>query len=165
MENRLYRSETNKMIAGVCGGLGDYFGIDPVLVRLVFVLLVFASGIGLLAYVILWIIVPTASRAGQPAEAVMRENIREMGERARELGQEVQESLRREPPSPEEQEAQAARQRERRFWFGAILILIGLLFLISNLNLLWWLEVGRLWPLIIVIIGIAFLLRGRRGRP
>jgi len=87
-----------------------------------------------------------------------------MGERARELGQEVQESLRREPPSPEEQEARAARQRERRLWFGAVLIIVGLLFLISNLGLLWWLDLGRIWPLIIVIIGIALLFRSRRGR-
>ena len=47
---RLMRSETDKMIAGVCGGLADYLNIDPVLVRLAFVVLFLASGIGLAIY-------------------------------------------------------------------------------------------------------------------
>ncbi len=58
-QSRLMRSETDKMLAGVCGGLAAYLGIDPVLVRLAFVLLLLASGIGLVIYVILWVIMPT----------------------------------------------------------------------------------------------------------
>ena len=59
--NRLYRSSENKMIAGVCGGLAEFFGSDPSLVRLVFVLLALLGGHGLLVYIILWIIVPYRS--------------------------------------------------------------------------------------------------------
>ncbi len=55
---RLYRSKSEKMIAGVCGGLASYFGIDPTLVRLVFVLLLFAPPSGLLIYLIMWLIMP-----------------------------------------------------------------------------------------------------------
>lgn len=55
---KLYRSRKNRMIAGVCGGLADYFDIDPTWVRLIFVFLFFVGGAALLAYVILWIIVP-----------------------------------------------------------------------------------------------------------
>ena len=58
MENRLYRSKKDSIIAGVCGGLGEYFGIDPVILRIVAVILVLASGIGLLAYIIAWIAIP-----------------------------------------------------------------------------------------------------------
>ena len=58
MEKKLYRSRTNSMIGGVCGGLGEYLNVDPTIMRLVAVLLVFANGIGLLAYVIAWIIIP-----------------------------------------------------------------------------------------------------------
>lgn len=58
-QSRLMRSETDRMLAGVCGGLAAYLGIDPVLVRLAFVLLLLASGVGLVIYVILWIIMPT----------------------------------------------------------------------------------------------------------
>jgi phage shock protein C len=55
---RLYRSRKERMIAGVCGGLGEYFGIDPTLVRILFVVGMLMGGPGLLAYLILLIVVP-----------------------------------------------------------------------------------------------------------
>ncbi len=57
---RLYRSETNKVFAGICGGLGEYFEIDPVLIRLVWLLVVVFTGIvpGLLTYIIAIYIIP-----------------------------------------------------------------------------------------------------------
>ena len=55
---RLFRSKKEKMIAGVCGGLASYFGIDPTLVRLVFILLLFAPPSGILIYLIMWLITP-----------------------------------------------------------------------------------------------------------
>jgi len=54
---KLYRSATDRKIAGVCGGLGEYFKIDPVIPRITFVILLFA-GVGFLAYLIMWICVP-----------------------------------------------------------------------------------------------------------
>jgi phage shock protein C len=59
MTKRLYRSRFSNIIGGVCGGLGEYFDIDPVIVRIVAVLLFFgSSGAAVIAYVIAWIIVP-----------------------------------------------------------------------------------------------------------
>ncbi len=58
IQQRLTRSRNDKVIAGVCGGLGRYLGIDPVLVRLVMVALVFAGGISILIYPILWLAMP-----------------------------------------------------------------------------------------------------------
>jgi len=55
---RLYRSKNEKMIAGVCGGLAVYFGLDPTIVRLIFLLLLFAPPSGILIYLILWLITP-----------------------------------------------------------------------------------------------------------
>lgn len=55
---KLYRSRKQSMIAGVCGGLAEYFNIDPTWVRLIFILLFFAGGSALLVYIVLWIIVP-----------------------------------------------------------------------------------------------------------
>ncbi|MBT3189152.1 MAG: PspC domain-containing protein, partial [Anaerolineae bacterium] len=60
MNNKtLYRTEKDKMIGGVCGGLGEYFEIDPALVRLLFALIFFGYGAGLMVYVLLWIIMPS----------------------------------------------------------------------------------------------------------
>ncbi|MFN7036833.1 MAG: PspC domain-containing protein [Bellilinea sp.] len=55
---RLYRSRQERMLGGVCGGLADYLGLDPTVVRLVFLLLFFLGGQGLLIYLIMWLIVP-----------------------------------------------------------------------------------------------------------
>lgn len=62
---RLIRRTDGKMIGGVAGGLGDYFGVDPVWFRLGFVLAVFAGGAGILAYIVLWIIMPAQPGANQ----------------------------------------------------------------------------------------------------
>lgn len=55
---RLYRSAKERIFGGVCGGLGDYFDVDPTLIRLLWILFVLAYGIGILAYLIAWFIVP-----------------------------------------------------------------------------------------------------------
>lgn len=59
MENKkLYRSKRNRMIAGVCGGLGDYLNVDPTLVRLIMVLLVFGATAGIWIYLVAAIVIP-----------------------------------------------------------------------------------------------------------
>ncbi|RFM25021.1 MAG: PspC domain-containing protein [Candidatus Thermochlorobacter aerophilum] len=60
---RLYRSSRERMIAGVAGGLAEYFDIDPVFVRILFVASIFLSGIGILIYLVLWIITPQTPSA------------------------------------------------------------------------------------------------------
>ena len=55
---RLYRSKNDKVLAGVCGGVAEYFAVDPVIVRVLWVLAIFLGGLGIIAYIIAWIIVP-----------------------------------------------------------------------------------------------------------
>ena len=55
---RLYRSKDDRWIGGVCGGIGEYFGIDPIIIRLLFLLAFLGWGAGLLIYLLMWIIVP-----------------------------------------------------------------------------------------------------------
>jgi phage shock protein C len=55
---KLWRSRKDRKIAGVCGGLGAYFGVDPVLIRIIFILFLLVGGTALLAYIILWIVTP-----------------------------------------------------------------------------------------------------------
>jgi phage shock protein C len=71
--SRLYRSRSQKMIAGVCGGLGEYFDVDPVLIRLLFVVTAFISGVGILAYLVLWIVVPFAGDDTPRMDALRRD--------------------------------------------------------------------------------------------
>ncbi|MDD5290756.1 MAG: DUF2807 domain-containing protein [Patescibacteria group bacterium] len=65
---RLYRNPDDVVIAGVCSGIASYFGVDPVLVRIIFVVLVFLSGFGILAYIICWIVMPEAKTNSQKLE-------------------------------------------------------------------------------------------------
>lgn len=60
-EKKLHRSRKDRMIAGVCGGIAEYFDVDPVIIRLIAVVLLLPGGLpGLLPYLILWIVVPEA---------------------------------------------------------------------------------------------------------
>jgi phage shock protein C len=60
---KLYRSRTERWLAGVCGGLGTYFGIDPTLARVIFVILSLTFGSGFLIYLVLWLIIPNEPEA------------------------------------------------------------------------------------------------------
>ncbi|MGB9929484.1 MAG: PspC domain-containing protein [Methanosarcina sp.] len=56
--NKLYRSKSNRILAGVCGGIGEYFSVDPTIVRLLWLLISITGGAGVIAYIIAWIIIP-----------------------------------------------------------------------------------------------------------
>lgn len=75
---RLTRSESERMLAGICGGIARYFGLDPTLVRIGFVLFALLAGSGILAYIILWLVIPTESRVGSPPQDAPRDGYQEM---------------------------------------------------------------------------------------
>jgi len=136
-EARLTRSDTDKMIAGICGGLAAYLGIDSVLVRALFFFLVLASGIGIPIYLILWFIMPREESAHRPNAEVIQDNIEEMGKTV----------------------TNNISRIGRPGTFGALLVIFGLYFLLSELGLLYWLHGGIFWPLLIVGFGIYMLVR------
>jgi phage shock protein C len=96
MQPRLTRSRTDKMIAGVCGGLAEYFRIDPVIVRLIFVLVTLTSGMGIIIYPVLWLLMPK----GEPEELIphdpeaWRQRVQSVGQEAAEFGQNVEREVR-----------------------------------------------------------------------
>jgi len=142
------------MIAGVCGGLGAYLQIDPTLVRLFFVLIGLAgNGIGLFIYILLWIILPSEEQDQQASfEDTVRSGSAEIADRARAMGEELREMVQQ--PHP-----------QTGLIVGAALIIAGLFYLLQNLNLPWltWLDFNVMWPLLLVVGGIALLIRNRRG--
>jgi phage shock protein C len=66
---RLYRSRTDRKIAGICGGMGQYFGVDPVIFRIIWLLLLLGMGAGLVVYLVLWLIVPLEPQASAAPSA------------------------------------------------------------------------------------------------
>lgn len=82
-EGKLHRSESSRMVGGVCGGLGEFLGVDPTIVRVVFVLLALVNGIGVLLYVIMLFIVPRASRTELPPREVAKDGFDEVRDQAK----------------------------------------------------------------------------------
>ena len=72
---RLYRDENNKVIGGVCSGLANYFNIDPVIMRIIFLVTFFGAGFGFIVYLILWIVVPSSASTviGAPRKRLFRD--------------------------------------------------------------------------------------------
>ena len=160
MEQRLYRSQTDRMIWGVCGGLAKYLDIDPTIVRVIAVLLIFANGFGILAYIVLAIVVPLeGSKVTTPKETI-KENIEDMKEPAEELGSEIYPAV--SAPEGETQELKRSSYRRRGF-LGILLLVIGILFLLANLDLFWWWRWSIVWPIVIVASGLLLILTTRRG--
>ena len=88
MQSRLLRSRTEVIIAGVCGGLAEYFGLDPVIVRLIFVLVTLTTGIGFIVYPVLWLVMPKAG-ANVPSTPLLTQDADVWRQRVTEFGQEV----------------------------------------------------------------------------
>lgn len=63
MAKQLVRSQTNRKIAGVCGGLGEHFDIDPIFIRVIFVISLFWGGLGLIVYLVMWLLMPDTPKA------------------------------------------------------------------------------------------------------
>jgi phage shock protein C len=146
---KLVRLRSEGMLGGVCAGLGSYLRIDPVFVRIFFLLLAFAEGIGVIAYLILWLLLPGKSgQEGQALDVTIRENAEEMGERARSMGSDFPRGFDGSHP-------------QLPMFIGGALIILGLAFFIDNLNLVWlsWVRLELLWPGLLILAGIVLLLR------
>jgi phage shock protein PspC (stress-responsive transcriptional regulator)/uncharacterized integral membrane protein len=150
MSTRITKSKTDHVIDGVCGGLAEYSGIDSLLVRLAFVALMFINGIGILLYIILMIIMPKAETLDKSPKETIQENVQEIGERVKQAGEGLGTTFSK---KAEEKHSNHA------VWFGILLILIGVIFLLKNLNLIRWFDSDLLWPIIIICIGAWLLIR------
>ena len=160
MEKRLYRSKSDRMIWGVCGGLAKYFDVDPTLIRIIAVLSIFISGAGIIAYIILAIVVPSeSSKAAEPKDAI-KENVEELKKTASELGREIQSTF---TGQGESEETTGVRYRRRNL-LGIIIIIIGILVLLSSFNVFWWFRWSYFWPIIIIAIGLLIIVSARKKR-
>jgi phage shock protein C len=150
------RDGRGAMLGGVAAGFAEYLDVDPVLVRLGFVLLAFVNGLGVLFYGVCWLLMPrreaVASPAGQappgaPASGAFDE-ARAAGER---LAAEVK--------------AAAPDAASAQLGVGSVLVIVGTLLLAHNLDWFhWphWLRFDTLWPLALVALGVGLISKSRR---
>jgi phage shock protein PspC (stress-responsive transcriptional regulator) len=148
MDRRLYRHRSNRIIAGVCGGLGEYLGIDPTFVRIFFVLLAFGNGIGVLVYFLMWIIVPPEDAQNISLRESAQTGADEIAEHAHSIGEDIR---------------QVVHNPTSRSWMyiGAGLIIIGFFALLDSLPWGWlhWLNWNWFWPVLLILAGIAMIVR------
>lgn len=161
VKSRLTKSSSDKVIDGVCGGIAEFLNIDPVIIRLIFVILVFINGFGILLYIILTIIMPKAENIDQMPKETIQENVQEMGERLREAGEKLGSTISRE---------NRHKKAGHSTWLGLFLILLGTYFLLDNLNMLrWfhnmfsWFSMDIFWPLVLIFIGLWLFITRLRG--
>ena len=153
MKTYLYRSETERMLGGVCGGLGEYLSLDPVFIRLFFVLLFFGHGAGFFLYLVLWVVMPNKSdvQEGKTLEENVKASAENFGERIQTIGEEFGEAMRN--PNP-----------QVGVIVGAALIILGSLLFVENLGIygLGWFSFDILWPALLIIGGVVILQRRTR---
>ncbi len=170
--NRLYRSRIDRTIAGVCSGLAKYFDIDTTIVRVLFIVSIFIGGGGIIAYIILWIVVPeeqiifqsaaqdsqthqsdsdsekSNSNSNQDSSKFDSSNFNaEINQKVNEAANEINKIL---------DEARS----NKKVLGGTILILLGVLFLLDNL--LPYFDFGDYWPIILIALGVGIIIKASR---
>jgi phage shock protein C len=139
------------MISGVCGGLGEYLRIDPTFVRLFFTILVLSNGIGVLIYILLWIIMPREDARPASLGDTARASADEIAEHARIIGSDLRQAVHN--PHP-----------QTMLYIGVGLIFLGFMALLQNLPWRWlhWLDLSVFWPVLLILAGVVLLLRRSR---
>lgn len=160
MKSRLERSNTNRVFAGVCGGIAEYLAVDATLVRVVFVVTAFVTfGLGLLLYIVLLILMP---QPGQPAPFLKPSASDTTADTTARM--EADSSATPEstvaPVDPAVREAEAER---RRMAFGYVLIGLGVVFLLSNVGAFRFVQWHVVWPVVLIAIGVLFLVQRVRS--
>lgn len=166
---RLSRSSREKMVAGVAGGMGEYFDVDPTIVRLVWVAAaILTSGLAIPVYVVLWLIMPQddqvrSAPAPRPASAGYPSTASGVSTAGIGGGTAVSDdpALRPiEPPAYAATEQSAVERTERRQRAaGFVLVALGLLFLAGQVGWFRWIDFRYVWPIILIAIGIGLLMR------
>jgi phage shock protein C len=146
---RFYRSTTDRVLGGVAAGLAEYFSLDPVLIRLLFVLFALFGGGGVLVYIIFWIVIPEKPlHLNQPqTPPAMEPNTETKEEHSTYSSAPVNPDARKEAP---------VEKKKGSLIGGLVLITVGTIFLADEFfpNV----DFGDLWPLILIVIGAGLLI-------
>jgi phage shock protein C len=146
------------MLFGVCGGLGKYLGIDPTIIRIIFVLLAFCA-FGILAYIVMAFIVPVEESKKTTPHGIVEENVEDIKETATKLGSEIRDTF---AGKEKESEEAGKIQGRRRNALGIIIIAVGVVCLLGTLNIFhihWW---GFIPAVVLIALGVLLIVGLRR---
>lgn len=143
-----------RIIGGVCCGIAARLHVDTLWVRIAFVVLAFAQGVGLILYAALWILIPDAPEGQVPG----RSGFAGVSADVERMWAEV----RGRPATAAVAAPSEAPQRDRSLVLGVILLVAGVVLLGSNMG---WIDWSVLWPLVLIAIGVFVLLRNAQRKP
>jgi phage shock protein C len=171
MERKLYRSLNNRILLGVCGGIGEYFNIDPVIIRVIAVILLIAGVFpAIIAYFILALIIPLKGSTANTPEESVRENISDMKETTANLGEEIRTTFSSKDKVPEatDESRQASSSSGSHttssrtlYILGLIILAIGIFFILVNIFGWFW---HYFWPVLLIIVGLIIIVLVARRR-
>jgi phage shock protein PspC (stress-responsive transcriptional regulator) len=162
MREKLYRSTKDKVVGGVAAGLGNYLNIDPVIIRIIFVLLTIFNGVGLIVYIIMWMIIP-ADKDDRPILNFDKNkspdnndfvNIDNQNNNAKNENSDNP-NFQAQNQTISVTEQKSDRISTGRLIFGGLLVFFGLAFFLENF--FDWFDFHDLIPLIFIIIGLLLL--------
>lgn len=166
MNKKLYRNRLEGALSGVCAGLGEYLNVDKTWIRLAFVVsVIFSSMLGLgmlgpIVYIVLWIAVPerpnTVREAGSPYEAGSAFDSQDY------YGSQYDVDYRVGATSWKQKKENKSSQD--RYIAGLILLIIGVFFLLHQLNVLFVHDIIRYWPVLLILSGIMVLFGAFKGQ-
>lgn len=151
-EKRLVRTSKNKMLGGVAAGIGDYFDLDPNIIRFLFIVLTVFGGSGVLMYLLLWLLLPSDTSETSGGRDTMRENIGQMKETVQGFAEDIKKEV-----TPEKTEME--NKGKSQGYLGMVLVVLGIVFLLINLGLLDMYVIRRFWPVLLVFLGVSLLSR------
>jgi phage shock protein PspC (stress-responsive transcriptional regulator) len=166
MHKKLYRSAREKMLGGVAGGLAEYFDVDPTIVRLVFVLSIFVGGAGIIAYIIMWIVVPQGPFVpynmntnippqNQGSSTGTDSNSPTGGSSSTEPGTAPNKETPLDP-NPDYSQFQKTHHEKHAITWGIVLVIFGI-FLLAN-NMIDRIHFHDIFPVALIVLGIGLLL-------
>jgi len=146
---KLYRSSDDRILAGVAGGMGRYFNVDPLFIRLIFVLLALVHGLGVLLYVIFIFIIPKKGGKSIDAETAGKK-LKELAQDAEEKTKEVAEKIEKQGKS---------WMQDRRRVIGLVILLVGLLALLNEVVSVSWFRWDIFWRVALIVVGFYLLIK------
>ncbi len=147
MQKKWYRSRNDRMIGGVAGGIAVYFEIDPVIVRIIFTFAVILGGSGVLAYILLWIIIPEEPFTIENDSSINNSTTSDKTSNSKYTD------------TNNEPKANGKNDNKRTSYiFGGILIVLGFILLINN-----FFTFEAFWPLIFIALGVALLFKSKKN--
>lgn len=163
MSKKLYRSE-NRIISGVCGGLAEYLDVDPVIIRAIFLGLIFVGGVGLLIYLILLILVPQKDKVYHPYVEVNEDGEAKVSSENKTVKNETFENIKEEAENLKEKISSCSKDSCNKVAviFGIIFIFVGLLFLLKIFFPIF--QCKYIIPTIFILFGVLLLLFSKKTK-